>query len=289
MKTKKPVQPKYTIKNFRKDFPNDDSCLDFIFNKRFADETCQECGKNNCFYKVTNRKCYACSWCGNQIHPLAGTIFHKSSTKLTDWFYALYLFSASKNGVSSKELERQLGVTYKCAWRMAKQIRKLMSKNQDFFDGTVELDETHVGGKGKNNKRSRGTENKTPVFGIVQRKGVVKAQVTVDTKRKTVMPIIRKHIKIGTDIMTDEYLPYKSLNKEGYNHQTVSHGSKEYVRGAIHTNTLEGFWSQLKRSINGTYHAVSPACLQSYVDEFSYRYNHRTSPASMFQLLLQEV
>ena len=161
------------------------------------------------------------------------------------------------------ELQRQLGCTYKTAWRMAKQIRKLFEENKDALSGIVELDETYVGGKGGNNKRGRGSENKTPVFGMVERKGAIKARVTVDTKRKTVMPIIRQNVTIGTEIMTDEYLPYKSLIKEGYNHQTVTHGAREYVRGNVHTNTLEGFWSQMKRSINGTYHAVSPKYLQT--------------------------
>lgn len=187
------------------------------------------------------------------------------------------------------ELQRQLGCTYKTAWRMAKQIRKLFEENKDALSGIVELDETYVGGKGGNNKRGRGSENKTPVFGMVERKGAIKARVTVDTKRKTVMPIIRQNVTIGTEIMTDEYLPYKSLIKEGYNHQTVTHGAREYVRGNVHTNTLEGFWSQMKRSINGTYHAVSPKYLQTYVDEFSYRYNARLASEPLFSLLLAQV
>lgn len=114
---------KYTIKNLKTEFPNDDICLDYIFKVRFNKPVCRQCQKEDCFYRVSNRKCYACSFCGYQIHPLAGTIFHKSSTKLTDWFQALFLFSASKNGVAATELQRQLGVTYKCAWRMTHQIR----------------------------------------------------------------------------------------------------------------------------------------------------------------------
>ena len=119
--------------------------------------------------------------------------------------------------------------------------------------------------------------------------GILKAKVTGDTKRKTVMPIIREHVKIGTQVISDEYLPYRSLAKEGYTHEMVNHGAKEYVRGNAHTNTIEGFWSQLKRSINGTYHAVSPKYLQTYVDEFSYRYNHYSSPEPLFSLILSQV
>lgn len=281
---------KFTINDFSKQYPNDDVCLDEIFKARFGEiKECPKCKKETKFNRISTRKCYCCQFCGFQLHPVANTIFHKSDTPLKNWFYALYLFSVSKNGVSAMELQRQLGCTYKTAWRMAKQIRLLFEENKDALQGIVELDETYVGGKGGNNKRGRGSENKTPVFGMVERKGAIKAKVTVDTKRKTVMPIIRNHVVIGADVMTDEYLPYRSLTKEGYSHQTVAHGAKEYVRGNVHVNTLEGFWSQLKRSINGTYHAVSPKYLQTYVDEFSFRYNYRSSSEPLFSLLLAEV
>lgn len=281
---------KFTIKEFNKQYPNDDVCLNEIFQARFGDiKECPKCKKETKFNRIAARKCYCCQFCGFQLHPVANTIFHKSTTSLTSWFYAIYLFSTSKNGVSAMELQRQLGCTYKTAWRMAKQIRQLFAENKDALSGIVELDEMYVGGKGGNNKRGRGSENKTSVFGMVERKGNIRTRVTVDTKRKTVMSLIRKHVAIGTEIMTDEYLPYKSLTKEGYIHQTVTHSAKEYVRGNVHTNTLEGFWSQLKRSIHGTYHAVSPKYLQTYVDEFSYRYNRRVSSEPLFFLLLQEV
>ena len=281
---------KFTIKEFNKQYPTDEVCLNKIFQARFGHiKECPKCKKETKFNRITTRKCYCCQFCGYQLHPVANTIFHKSDTPLTNWFYAIYLFSVSKNGVSAMELQRQLGCTYKTAWRMAKQIRQLFEENKDALKGIVELDETYVGGKGGHNKRGRGSENKTPVFGMVERKGAIKAKVTVDTKRKTVMPIIRKHVAIGSDVMTDEYLPYRSLPKEGYHHHTVAHGQREYVRGNVHVNTLEGFWSQMKRSINGTYHAVSPKYLQTYVDEFSYRYNLRFSSEPLFSLLLLRV
>ncbi|HCS79335.1 TPA: IS1595 family transposase [Patescibacteria group bacterium] len=281
---------KFTINEFHKKYPTDDACLDALFVSRYGDiKKCPQCKKETTFNRIKSRKCYCCQFCGFQLHPVANTIFHKSDTPLTSWFYALYLFSTSKNGVSAKELERQLGCTYKTAWRIAKQIRLLFEQNKEVLTKITEIDESYFGGKGGNNKRGRGSENKTPVFGMVERKGIVKAKVTVDTKRKTVMPIIREHVKLGTEVMTDEYLPYRSLAKEGYVHQTIAHGAKEYVRGNVHVNTLEGFWSQLKRSINGTYHAVSPKYLQLYVDEFSYRYNHRSSFEPIFSLLLARV
>ncbi|HUD18823.1 MAG TPA: IS1595 family transposase [Patescibacteria group bacterium] len=281
---------KFTINDFHKRYPNDNVCLDEIFKARYGRITvCPKCQKETKFNRIKERKCYCCQFCGFQLHPVAHTIFHKSETPLKNWFYALYLFSTSKNGVSAMELQRQLGVTYKCAWRMAKQIRLLFEQNRQLLSGIVELDESYVGGKGGNNKRGRGSEHKTPVFGMVERKGIVQAKVTGDTKRKTVMPIIRSHIQIGTHIMSDEYLPYRSLTREGYQHDVISHGLKEYVRGNVHTNTIEGFWSQLKRSIHGTYHAVSPKYLQLYVDEFSYRYNHRSSLEPLFSLILSRV
>lgn len=280
---------KFTINHFHQTYPDDDSCLDAIFRARYGDiKVCPKCQKETKFNRIKARKCYCCQFCGFQLHPVSGTIFHKSDTPLKNWFYALYLFSTSKNGVSAMELQRQLGCTYKTAWRIAKQIRVLFEENREVLSKIVEMDETYMGGKGGNNKRGRGSENKTPVFGMVERKGIVKARVTVDTKRKTVMPIIRAHVKIGTVVMTDEYLPYQSLKKEGYRHKTIAHGAKEYVRGSVHVNTLEGFWSQLKRSINGTYHAVSPKYLQQYVNEFSYRYNRRFSSDPLFSLLLAQ-
>lgn len=281
---------KFTIQDFNTKYPNEEVCVEEIFNQRFSHLTeCPRCKNLFKYYKVTDRKCYACQFCGNQIHPLANTIFHKSETPIKSWFYAIFLFSTSKNGVSATELQRQLGVTYKTAWRMANQIRKLFEESGNILSKITEIDETYVGGKGGNNKRGRGSENKTPVFGMVERQGIMKAKVTVNTKRKTVMPIIREYVKIGTEVMTDEYLPYQSLMKEGYKHQTISHGAKEYVRGNVHVNTLEGFWSQLKRSINGTHHAVSPKYLQQYVNEFSWKYNYRSVITPLFHLMLLQV
>lgn len=137
---------KYSIKQFEEQFPNDDICLDYIFESKYGKEVpCPECDKGK-FYKVKNRKCYACANCSLQVHPLAGSIFHKSPTSLKLWFFAIYLFSASKNGVSAKELERALGVTYKCAWRIAKQIRLLMQEDDKKLDEIVKVNKTYIGG-----------------------------------------------------------------------------------------------------------------------------------------------
>lgn len=278
----------YTIKDFNKEFPDDDTCLKTIFEQRFgAVKVCTQCKKETNFYRVSNRKCFACQFCGFQLHPLADTIFNKSSTPLKLWFFAIFLMSQSKNGVSAKELERHLGVTYKTAWRMAKEIRNLMNQNNDKSDGTFEADETYIGGKGKY-IRGRGAKQKTPVFGVVKRGGGIVVKAVGNVKTSTVMPIVRQHVAIGSTLNTDEYHVYKN-SCYGFKHNTVRHGDKEYVRGEAHTNTIEGFWSQLKRSINGTFHSVSKKHLQKYLNEFAWKYNNRASATPLFSLLLAEV
>ncbi|MGB4762089.1 MAG: IS1595 family transposase [Candidatus Saccharimonas sp.] len=264
---------RYTARDFRRDFPNDDVCLDTIFSERFGDiNTCPSCGViGTKFYRVKGRKCYACKWCGYQLHPLSGTIFHKSSTPLTDWFYAIYLFSVSKNGVAAKELERHLGVTYKTAHRMARQIRSLMNEGGDKLSGNVEADETYIGGTTSSKNRFR---NKTPVLGVVERQGEVRAIAVTGANASTAIPFLRANVASNSTIMTDDSRIYNRLKRE-YPHERVNHSAKEYVRGVIHTNTIEGFWSQMKRSIDGTYHCVSPKYLQYYVNEFVFRYNLR--------------
>lgn len=171
---------------------------------------------------------------------------------------------------------------------MAHQIRKLFCENMNVLSNIVEVDETYCGGR-KAGKRGRGSENKTPVVGLVERHGKVTASVTGDTKQKTVLPMVKTHVEMGSRVMTDEYKSYRNIDKIGYTHETVNHGREEYVNGEAHTNTIEGFWSQMKRSIDGTYHAVSPKFLQHYVDEFVYRYNNRTARISIFHLLLGQV
>lgn len=280
---------KFTIKQFEAKYPTDDACLEEIWEHRFGGlDQCPSCSKKTKFYRVKGRKCYKCPFCAYELHPLADTIFHKSSTSLKNWFYAIFLFANSKNGVSAKELERQLGVTYKTAWRIAKQIRTLF-QDQD-VDGQmmkeiVEADETYVGGT-RRGKRGRGAAGKTSVIGIAERNGEVKAVVAPDTKAATVIPFICQNVAQGTQVMTDEYHSYRRVSLNGFTHQTINHGSRQYVLGDIHTNTIEGFWSQLKRSVNGTYHSVSPKYLQSYVDEFAYRYNHRHRPEHLFSALI---
>lgn len=250
---------KYTITQFRAEFPNNDICLDYIFKKKYPAINA---------YRIKGRKDYADA-SGKQYSPLAGTIFEKSSTPLTTWFEAIFLFSISKNGVSAKELERHFGFTYKTAWRVAKQIRSLMGNESNMLSGVIEADETYIGGY---RKGGHGGKGKVPVLGLVQRGGGVRTKVSA-REAHLVLNHIRKNVAKGSAIMSDQFGVYAKVKKLGYGHDSVNHWKKEFGRGETHTNTIEGFWAQLKRGLLGTYNgAISPAYLQSYVNEFSYRY-----------------
>ncbi len=263
---------RYTFKQFKTEYPDDKACLKSVLENRFGD-TCPKCGTvGTKFYPITGRKGFSCLSCRSQIYPLADTIFRKSETSLWNWFYAIYLFSVAKNGVSAKELERHLGVTYKTAWRMCKQIRLLMSQEALNLSGVVEVDETYIGGK---HPREFGYDKKEAVFGMVERDGLIKAEHVRSTGARVLLPRIQGSIAVGTTVFSDQAMVYRTLSRLGFNHDSVNHGSGEYVRGLTHTNTIEGFWGQMKRSISGTYHVVSPKYLQSYVNEFAFRYNFR--------------
>lgn len=273
--------PRYTIDTLHQEFPDDDACLDYMFKQQYGNlVACAKCGVvNPRYYRVRGRKCYACNDCGYQISPLANTIFHKSDTSLKKWFYAIYLFGVGKNGVSAKEIERHLGVTYKTAWRMAKQIRLMMDQGGSPLSGIVEIDETYIGGRRRGNPGK--FDNKTAIIGMVEKQkgsGQVKAIATKRADATVALPFIRSMAKSGTEIQTDESRIYHRVKLE-YVHRFINHSKEEYSRDGISTNTIEGFWGQLKRSIDGTYHSVSPKYLQLYVNEFVYRYNHRTEAA----------
>jgi transposase len=284
----KRVMSRYTIKQFRHDFPDEDTCLDTVFQNRYGDvDTCPACGViGTKFYRVRGRKCYACMHCGYQLHPLAQTIFHKSSTPLTVWFEAIYLFSVSKNGVAATELARYFGVTYKTAHRMARQIRSLMSEDGQIGGvGTiVEADETYYGGVKKGGLGSRG---KTPILGVVERGGEVRSAVTDYATTRRAKSFLSTAMTLDTILHTDESRIYLWAKKSGIKHQSVNHSIREYARENVTTNTIEGFWGQLKRSIDGTYHCVSRKYLQLYVDEFVFRYNLRG--VAVYPVLLEQV
>jgi transposase len=281
---------KFTIRDFRNRFPDDNACLKEVMRLRYSTlQKCPDCDKPAKFHRVNKRRCFECQWCGYQIYPTQGTVFEKTTTPLHMWFYAIYLMTATRSGVSAKEIERQLGVTYKTAWRMAHQIRKLMGGNDGKLDGIIEADETYIGGK-RSGKRGRGAEGKTPVVGVLQRDGGgIRAKAAEDVKAKTVIPNIVENVEKGSMICTDELGSYNRLEKEGYCHVRVNHAAGEYVYGLAHTNSIEGFWSHLKLSIRGTHVWVSKKHLQKYVDEFAFRFNTREFPGQMFDSVLQRL
>ena len=278
---------------FMRDFPDDDTCLEWLWRTRYSTDGthahCERCDQERAFRKYVTtqvRQSWTCTACGHHLHPTAGTIFHKSSTSLHLWFYGIYLMTSTRCGISAKQLERELGVTYKTAWRMAHLIRNELMAQDDTgtLNGEVEVDETYVGGKRRGGARGRpgADSHKTPVFGMAQRGGRVVATVVPDTKKATVMPHVRERVLPESTIYSDEYIVYSDLAGEGYTHRRVHHAAKVWVSGTAHTNTIEGFWALLKNGLRGVYHAVSAKHLQGYLNEYAWRYNLRDDERSMF-------
>ncbi|MCY3826476.1 MAG: IS1595 family transposase [Candidatus Dadabacteria bacterium] len=277
---------------FQEQFPNDDACLEHMLVTRYGGRQfhCPKCGALSKFYKVERDRAYVCQHCKHFIFPCVGTPMERSRTPLHKWFYAMYLFSTSRHGISAKELERQVGVTYKTAWRMAHEIRKYMAEVDDEhpLDGDVEADETYIGGK-RPGKRGRGADGKAVVFGMLERGGELMAKVVPNVRKRTLQPIIEENVLPGSTMHTDELRSYLGLVRAGYRHRTVNHEAGEYSRNGCHVNTLEGFWARLKLSIQGTHVHVSPKHLWKYVKEFEYRYNRRKDPASIFSDLVENL
>jgi transposase len=289
---------RFTIKEFREAYPNDDACLDKIFQLRYSNLICPKCENDQPFKRVKNRRSYQCPCCGFQVYPTKDTVFEKTTTPLTFWFYAIYLQTTTRNGVAAKELERQLCVSYKTALRMAHQIKLLMTDNNpEPFTGVIQADESFIGGLNKNRhadkkvpeSQGRSTKDKTPVFGMVDMEGRVSAQVVENTSGRTILPIIANAVvKDASILVTDEWSAYRGLSNE-YAHVVISHLNHEYARGAFNTNRIEGFWSQLKRTIKGTHVHVSKKHLQKYVDEVAFRYMHKDKQDVMFETILSRV
>jgi transposase len=282
-----PKHLRFTIQDFNHRFPTDAACLDELMRLRFPDGItyCAKCEQDRKHYRIAGRPVYSCAYCGTQVSPMAGTIFEKSSTSLRLWFYAMYLMASTRCGISAKQIQRETGVTYKTAWRMFKQIRSLLSEPDMQLEGlSIEIDETYVGGKRSNRHGNRGIrgrsmegDNKVPVLGMVERGGRVIARVTPNVKAETVYPIIHERVLPESMVFTDDYAIYDKLatDANGYLHRRIKHSEKVYVMGDVHTQTIEGFWSLIKRGIGGVYHNVGKHYLQTYLDEYSFRYNRR--------------
>ncbi len=308
---------RYSLMEFMRDFPNDEACLVWLWETRYAvaegsDEGhCTKCQEVRTFKRYETRQqrqSWTCTACGLHVHPTAGTIFHKSSTSLHLWFYAMYLMTSTRCGISAKQLERELGVTYKTAWRMFHLIRnELMADQGDPLSGTVEMDEMYVGGRPRQSDRAKWgavadtsarkqasarwrDAKKVPVFGMVERGGKVAAYVVPSTQA----PALGKHIEArvlpATVIHTDEAPVYVGLaRKGGFEHKRIKHKANVYVEGDTHTQTIEGFWSLVKRGIGGTHHSVSAKHLQGYLNEYVWRYNNRDMDGpAQFGLLIKQ-
>jgi len=283
---------KYTFKDFQRDFPDELACLTKLMEVKYGGTrvVCPSCGKEAQFHAMHTRRAFACQECGHHVYPAAGTIFHKSRTKLTHWFFAMYLMTSTRHGVAAAELQRQIGCTYKTAWRMAHELRKLMATaDHDWpLSGHVEIDETFIGGRNRTpgHGRKKAMENKTVVFGMLQRDGRVIAGPVHNRLKSTLEPIIQKHVRRGSMVSTDEHGAYRDLAGIGYKHGSVNHAQEQWVDGITHTNSIEGHWGQLKRSIRGTHIHVSAKHLWKYVSEFNYRRNMRHSHWAMFDRLI---
>jgi len=287
--SKKPL----TITQFFRQFPDDESCLTHLFNVRFGQGfECPKCERPSNWYRIKAERAYSCQWCGHHLHPTVGTPFQQTRTPLQLWFYAIYLFTTTRHGVPAKELQRQLGVTYKTAWRMGHEIRLHMA-DVDGDDplgmsgGVVEIDETLYGGVVKSGTPGPHLENKTVILGMLERGGEIVTKVVPNVRRAHLQPAIVATVARGAEVHTDAARCYDNLAANGYRHSTVNHHIGQYVTPmGVHTQTIESFWSHLKRGINGTHISVSGKHLWKYAKEFEYRFNRRDCGETMLSELL---
>ena len=279
-----------TVRQFFEKFPNDDACLAHLFEVRFGQgHVCPKCGREARWYPLRSERAFSCGWCGHHIHPTVGTLFEASRTPLQLWFYAIFLFTTTRNGVAAKELQRQLGVTYKCAWRMGHKIREHMAlvDGDGVLGGQVEVDETFIGGY---RRGGQGGKGKAIVMGMLEKGGDVVTEVIPDRTSKSLMKHIRDHVEPGSEIHTDEHKGYTPLDRtDDYERLTVVHAREEYVGDLGETtNSVEGFFSQLKRTISGTHISVSRKHLSKYAKECEFRFNRRDEPAAMLPDLISK-
>jgi transposase-like protein len=298
---------------FMREFPDDAACLEHLWRAKHASDGehayCPKCDQERSFkrYQTSqSRQSWTCTGCGHHVHPTAGTIFEGSSTSLRHWYYAMYLMASTRCGISAKHLERELGVAYKTAWRMLNKIRtEIMAQDDEPLSGEVEADETFVGGEPRAfeinryrrpgdfhraNARARWSAdpaNKATVFGMVERGGRVRAQVVPSRQGVTLDSLMTTHVLPESVIFTDEMRSYIKIGRKFAGHHRIRHKAHVYVSGNVHTNTIEGFFGNVKNGLRGTYHAVSQRWLQSYLNEYAFRYNERSTDQPMFVTMIE--
>ena len=284
-----------TYSRFMELFPDNDACLEHLKAKFFADGTeCPKCEKASKFHRIKSRSAYSCQYCGHHVYPTAGTIFHKSTVNLQLWFFAIYLMSSTRCGINAKQLEREIGVTYKTAHRMFKQIRSLLADDdQGPLEGDVEVDESAYGGRPRAEethaqvlaKKSR----RPTIVAMVERKGRVRALHVPDRGGRTINHVVREHVLPASMLFTDEFSAYEAIGRDYRGHRRIKHKANVYAIGDTHTQTVEGFFGLFKNGVRGVCHAISPEYLQAYLDEYSFRYNRRHSKEPMFWAMLNRV
>lgn len=289
----------YSITEFEREFPDDAACLEHLWRSRYSPDgthaECPKCERERVSKKYATkqgRQSWTCTGCGHHVHPTAGTIFHKSSTSLHLWFRAMYLMTSTRCGISAKQLERELGVSYRTAWRMMNKIRnKLMADDGEPLFGDVEVDETSWGGKPrKKQTRAEGAafrEAKPTVLGMVERGGKVRVRVIPSRRGPALSREVRANINPASIIYTDDWVAYRPLRGEYLDHRIINHSAGLYVDGNTHTNTIEGFFGNFKTGARGAYKKISPRWLPSYLDEYAWRYNNRNGGRAMFRALME--
>lgn len=290
-KTRKPVQ-QMTAQQFDNAFPDEEACKEYLVRRRWPlGVRCPRCGNPDLYdhssYKEFHWQCRVCDTSGGyRFSVLVGTIFENTNMPIKTWFRVIHMMVTAKKGVSALQVHRTIGTgSYRTAWSMCHRIRAGLSAPKEKLGGIVEVDETYIGGKDGNkhkDKRSGGTggmgSKKEPIIGAVSRKGNVVARAIDDVDTITLERFIRSVVaKEVSTLITDNSKFYRNMRKE-FPHETIQHSHKQYVIGAIHTNTIEGFWSIFKRGVVGTFHKVSAKYMPLYVREFEFRYNNRNNP-----------
>ena len=275
--------------NFNRQFPNEDACIDYLAKLRWdGSPICQHCGSLDA-YGIPSRHIFKCRDCKKQFSVRTGTIFEESRLPLQKWFYAIYLLTSQKKGISSVRMAEYLDITQKTAWFMLQRIRYALNYGYEKpLEGVVEVDETYIGGKQRGKEIS--TQDKEVVLGIVEREGKAVIKHVKSSGARVILPHVQKAVKPGATIYSDQYRAYRTLPRMGYTHDSVNHSALEFSRGNTHTNTVEGMWAHLKLGLKAIYMGVSSKHLVKYVDEFGFRYNTREmKDGERFERYLREI